>query len=68
MVKVLVRDNNVEQALRVIKKKSQREGLLREIKDRRYNETGTAERKRRKNEAKRRERKRVSKEKQILGF
>ena len=68
MVKVLVRDNNVEQALRVVKKKGQKEGLLREIKERRYYETGTAEKKRKKNEAVRRERKRISKEKMILGF
>jgi small subunit ribosomal protein S21 len=31
-VQVLVRDNNVEQALRVLKKKMQREGLFREMK------------------------------------
>ena len=68
MVKVLVRDNNVEQALRVLKKKGQKEGLLREIKERRYFETGTAAKKRMKNEAVRREKKRISKEKQILGF
>jgi len=68
MVKVLVRDNNVEQALRVLKKKGQKEGLLREIKERRYFETGTAAKKRMKNEAVRRERKRISKERQILGY
>ena len=68
MVKVLVRDNNVEQALRVLKKKGQKEGLLREIKERKYYETGTAMKKRKKNEAVRRERKRISKEKQLLGY
>ena len=66
MVKVLVRDNNVEQALRVLKKKGQKEGLLREIKERRYFETGTAAKKRMKNEAVRRERKRISKEKGLF--
>lgn len=35
IVSVNVRDNNVEQALRVLKKKMQREGLFREIKMRR---------------------------------
>jgi small subunit ribosomal protein S21 len=30
-VQVLVRDNNVEQALRVLKKKLQREGVFREM-------------------------------------
>jgi small subunit ribosomal protein S21 len=68
MVKVLVRDNNVEQALRVLKKKGQKEGLLRETKERKYFETGTAKRKRKKSEAVRRERKRLSKERQILGY
>jgi len=31
-MQVLVRDNNVEQALRVLKKKMQREGVFREMK------------------------------------
>jgi small subunit ribosomal protein S21 len=35
IVSVNVRDNNVEQAMRVLKKKMQREGLFREIKMRR---------------------------------
>ena len=68
LVKVLVRDNNVEQALRVLKKKGQKEGLLRESKERRYFETGTSRRKRKKNEAVRRERKRIGKERMIIGF
>ena len=68
MVRVLVRENNVEQALRVLKKKGQKEGLLRETKERKYFETGTAHRKRKKNEAVRRERKRIVKERQIIGF
>jgi len=33
-MQVLVRDNNVEQALRVLKKKLQREGVFREMKAR----------------------------------
>ena len=32
---VTVRDNNVDQALRVLKKKMQREGVFREMKNRR---------------------------------
>jgi small subunit ribosomal protein S21 len=68
LVKVLVRENNVEQALRVLKKKGQKEGLLRETKERKYFETGTARRKRKKNEAVRRERKRIVKERQIIGY
>ena len=41
MVKVLVRDNNVEQALRVAKRKSQKEGLYREMKERQRYEKPT---------------------------
>ncbi len=33
-MKVLVRDNNIDQALRVLKKKMQREGVFREMKQR----------------------------------
>lgn len=34
-MQVLVRDNNIDQALRVLKKKMQREGIFRELKARR---------------------------------
>jgi small subunit ribosomal protein S21 len=37
-LQVFVRDNNVDQALRVLKKKMQREGLFREMKRRRFYE------------------------------
>ena len=37
-MQVLVRDNNVDQALRVLKKKLQREGVSRELKLRRHYE------------------------------
>jgi small subunit ribosomal protein S21 len=37
-LQIFVRDNNVEQALRVLKKKMQREGVFREIKRRRFYE------------------------------
>jgi small subunit ribosomal protein S21 len=37
-VQVLVRDNNVDQTLRVSKRKMQREGLFREIKLRKHYE------------------------------
>lgn len=38
IVSVNVRDNNVEQALRALKKKMQREGIFREMKLRRHHE------------------------------
>ncbi len=57
MVMVTVRDNNVEQALRVLKKKMQREGIFREMKMRRDFEKPSEKRKREKAEAVRRARK-----------
>jgi len=56
-LQVLVRDNNVDQALRVLKKKMQREGLLREMKQRRYYEKPSERTTREKAEAIRRARK-----------
>lgn len=57
MVTVTVRDNNVDQALRVLKKKMQREGIFREMKMRRDFEKPSEKRKREKSEAVRRWRK-----------
>lgn len=57
MLLVTVRDNNVEQALRVLKKKLQKEGYLRELRKRTHHEKPSKRRVRRKNEAIRRERK-----------
>ena len=37
-MQVLVRDNNVEQALRILKRKIQREGVFREMRRRRFYE------------------------------
>ncbi|MCT4553037.1 MAG: 30S ribosomal protein S21 [Alphaproteobacteria bacterium] len=68
MVKVFVKDNNVEKALRIAKKKAQKEGLFKEVKSRRYHEKPTTAKKRKANEAVKRERKRQSKERQTLGF
>lgn len=57
MVQVNVRDNNVDQALRVLKKKMQREGIFREMKMRRDFEKPSEKRKREKQENIRRSRK-----------
>jgi small subunit ribosomal protein S21 len=54
---VLVRDNNVEQALRVLKKKMRREGVFREMKRRRSYEKPSEKKTREKSEAVRRARK-----------
>ncbi|MGI9383991.1 MAG: 30S ribosomal protein S21 [Methyloligellaceae bacterium] len=54
---VTVRDNNVDQALKVLKKKLQREGLFREMKRRRSYEKPSEKRAREAGEAIRRARK-----------
>ena len=56
-MQVLVRDNNVEQALKVLKKKLQREGVFREMKRRRHYEKPSEKATREKGEAIRRARK-----------
>ncbi len=57
MVSVNVRDNNVDQALKVLKKKMQREGVFREMKLRRDFEKPSQKKKRERAEAVRRWRK-----------
>ena len=63
MVAIVVRNNNVDQAMRVLKKKLQKEGVLREIKSRQYFEKPSAKRARKKAEgikrSKRAEKKRL---------
>ena len=54
---VSVRDNNVDQALRVLKKKMQREGMFREMKNRRAYEKPSEKKAREKAESVRRWRK-----------
>jgi small subunit ribosomal protein S21 len=56
-LQVLVRDNNVDQALRVLKKRLQREGVFREMKLRNYYEKPSEKRVREASEAVRRTRK-----------
>jgi small subunit ribosomal protein S21 len=67
-MQVLVRDNNVDQALRVLKKKLQREGLFREMKARRAYEKPSEKRVREKAEAVRRQRKAARKQAQREGL
>ncbi len=50
-MQVLVRDNNVDQALRALKKKMQREGIFREMKMRDYYEKPSQKRAREKAES-----------------
>jgi small subunit ribosomal protein S21 len=65
---VSVRDNNIEQALRVLKKKMQREGVFREMKRRRSYEKPSERTAREKGEAIRRHRKSARKRAQQEGL
>ena len=67
-VQVLVRDNNVDQALRALKKKLQREGVFREMKLRQHYEKPSVKRAREKAEAVRRARKLARKKLQREGM
>lgn len=67
-MQVLVRDNNVDQALRVLKKKLQREGVFREMKLRRAYEKPSEKRAREQAEAVRRARKLARKQAQREGL
>lgn len=68
LVQVLVRDNNVEQALKALKKKMQREGVFREMKLRNHYEKPSEKRAREKAEAVRRARKLARKRAQREGL
>lgn len=67
-MQVLVRDNNIDQAMRVLKKKMQREGVFREMKRRRSYEKPSEKRVREKAEAVRRVRKLARKQAQREGL
>ncbi|MBT6315034.1 MAG: 30S ribosomal protein S21 [Alphaproteobacteria bacterium] len=65
---VSVRDNNVDQALRALKKKMQREGIFREMKLRRSFEKPSEKRARERAEAVRRHRKMLRKRLEREGY
>jgi small subunit ribosomal protein S21 len=67
-VQVLVRDNNVDQALKALKKKMQREGIFREMKLRGHYEKPSDKKAREKAEAVRRARKLARKKLQREGL
>jgi small subunit ribosomal protein S21 len=56
-LQVFVRDNDVDQALRILKRKMQREGVFREMKRRRFYEKPSEQSAREKSDAIRRKRK-----------
>lgn len=57
MVQVTVHTNNIDQALKALKKKMQREGIFREMKLRRHHEKPSEMKKRKEEESSRRRRK-----------
>jgi small subunit ribosomal protein S21 len=67
-LQVMVRENNVDQALRVLKKRMQREGIFREIRQRSFYEKPSEKRVREKAEAIRRTRKLARKQAQRDGL
>jgi small subunit ribosomal protein S21 len=67
-LQVLVRENNVDQALRLLKKRMQREGIFREMKQRSFYEKPSEKRVREKAEAMRRARKLARKKAQRDGL
>ena len=67
-MQVIVRDNNVDQALKVLKKKLQREGVFREMKRRSFFEKPSEKKVREKAEGIRRARKQARKNAQREGL
>ena len=61
MIEVLVRDNNVDKALRVLKKKLQKDGLFRELRLRQHFEKPSLKKQRKLKESLRR----IAKEKRL---
>ncbi len=68
MVEVIVRNNDVDQALRVLKKKMQKEGIFREMRLRQSYEKPSERRARDQAEAKRRHRKLMRKRLEREGY
>ncbi|BDB96409.1 30S ribosomal protein S21 [Candidatus Hydrogenosomobacter endosymbioticus] len=68
MLPVIVRNGNVERAIRVLKKKIQRDGVIKEQKERRFYVKPSEKRKKKKAEAMKRVQKNLQKRMQKEGF
>jgi len=68
MVEVQVRNGNLEKAMRVLKKKVQKEGLLKELKDRQYYTKPSEKRREAKKQGIKNVKKRMSKLERLRGF
>ncbi len=67
-MKVTVRNNNVDQAIRVLKKKLQTEGIFNELRKREYHETKGEKERRKAAAGKKRAKKEQEKRKRELGY
>ena len=67
-ITIQVRNGNVEQALRVMKKKLQKNGVLKELKARQYFEKPSAKKRRKKKEGIANYRKKMKKLERIRGY
>ena len=68
MVLVEVRNGNLEKAMRVLKKKVQKEGLLKELKDRQYYTKPSEKRREAKKQVIKNFKKRMAKLERLRGF
>jgi small subunit ribosomal protein S21 len=68
VLQVFVRDNNIDQALKALKRKMEREGTFREMKLRRFYEKSSEEATRERAESERRRRKRARKQAGLDGL
>jgi len=67
-MQVTVKNGNVERAMRTLKKKLQKEGLLKELKQKQYFEKPSAKRKRKKAEGIKRYQRNLKKKMERLGY
>ena len=67
-MQVAVKNGNVERAMRTLKKKLQKEGLLKELKQKQYFEKPSAKRKRKKAEGIKRYQRNLKKKQERLGY
>ena len=67
-MQVVVKNGNVERAMRTLKKKLQKEGLLRELKQKQYFEKPSAKRKRKKAEGIKRYQRNLKKKIERVGY
>ena len=67
-MQVVVKNGNVERAMRTLKKKLQKEGLLKELKQKQYFEKPSAKRKRKRAEGIKRYQRNLKKKMERLGY